>query len=282
MTAHQGFLRRYSRSRVTVEAAVADNCRFDERAGPDRWRRFDSVLSDLVADPAEIDWEDWTEANRLHLDGYCNVPSVSVPDTFLQINQSAWLDSLSDNQSLVRIEVPRPTIANSNLDIDNLKELLHQADNGDGDADRAVRSFFDDWNWRRDARPAFAAFYDEVQQEADDDDWPHALRDRLGLGHYGYVVGAELPVALMRYSLEDVFSARVNQGTLCGLRPALGSRRRHARVLLSGPEGAPYGATVHLLPGRADTVDCRDSALPDRLPAQASVPAGDDHAPASN
>ena len=195
MTAHQGFLRRYSRSRITVEAAVADNCRFDERAGPDRWRRFDSVLSDLVADPAEIDWEDWTEANRLHLDGYCNVPSVSVPDTFLQINQSAWLDSLSDNQSLVRIESLVRALTNSNLDIDNLKELLHQADNGDGDADRAVRSFFDDWNWRRDARPAFAAFYDEVQQEADDDDWPHALRDRLGLGHYGYVVGAELPVA---------------------------------------------------------------------------------------
>jgi hypothetical protein len=254
MTAHQGFLRRYSRSRITVEAAVADNCRFDERAGPDRWRRFDSLLSDLVADPAEIDWEDWTEANRLHLDGYCNVPSVSVPDTFLQINQSAWLDSLSDNQSLVRIESLVRALTNSNLDIDNLKELLHQADNGDGDADRAVRSFFDDWNWRRDARPAFAAFYDEVQQEADDDDWPHALRDRLGLGDYGDVGGAALPVALMRYSLEDVFSARVNRGlsAACALPSVLDGGMHE--FFFPVPREHPYGATVHLLPGRADTL----------------------------
>ena len=65
------------------------------------------------------------------------------------------------------------------------------------------RIFFDAWNQRRDARSAFAAFYDEVQQEADDADWPHALRDRLGLGHYGRTGGAPLPVALMRYPLAE-------------------------------------------------------------------------------
>ena len=121
-----------------------------------------------------------------------HVPSPSVPDAFLEINQSAWLDSLSDNQSLVRIEA-----------------LAERADDGDGDAARAVRTFFDAWNQGRDARPAFAAFYDEVQEESDDPDWPHALRDRLGLGHYGG--GAELPVALMRYSLADVFLAQASR-----------------------------------------------------------------------
>ena len=55
MTAHRDFLRRYSRSRDTVEAAVADNCRFDERANTGRWQRFDALLSDLVADPSAID-----------------------------------------------------------------------------------------------------------------------------------------------------------------------------------------------------------------------------------
>ena len=53
---------------------------------------------------------DWAEANRLHLDRYCNVPSLSVPDAFLSINQRAWLDALSKNQSLVRIEDSRSTI----------------------------------------------------------------------------------------------------------------------------------------------------------------------------
>ena len=110
MTAHQGFLRRYSRSRVTVEAAVADNCRFDERAGPDRWRRFDSVLSDLVADPAEIDWEDWTEANRLHLDGYCNVPSVKRA-RYVSSDQSERLARLAVRQPVSGpYRVPRPSI----------------------------------------------------------------------------------------------------------------------------------------------------------------------------
>ena len=35
--------------------------------------------------------------------------------------------------------------------------LLQRADSGDGDAGRAVRSFLDAWNQRRDARPAFPA-----------------------------------------------------------------------------------------------------------------------------
>ena len=254
MTAHQGFLRRYSRSRVTVEAAVADNCRFDERAGPDRWRRFDSVLSDLVADPAEIDWEDWTEANRLHLDGYCNVPSVSVPDTFLQINQSAWLDSLSDNQSLVRIEALARPLQSSDLDLGTLTDLVQRADDGDADAVPAVRSFFEAWNQRRDARPMFATFYDEVQEESDDADWPHALRDRLGLGHYGYAGGSPLPVALMRYSLTDVFSAQASHRLSIGCAlPTVLDGGMH-EFFFPVPGEHPYGATVHLLPGRADTL----------------------------
>ena len=209
MTAHQDFLRRYSRSRNTVEAAVADNCRFDERAGTERWHRFDALLSELVEGRSTIDWMDWAEANQLHLDRHCNVPSPSVPDAFLEINQSAWLDSLSDNQSLVRIEALARPLRDTDLALGDLTDLLQRADDGDGDAARAVRTFFDAWNQRPDARPAFAAFYDEVQEESDDPDWPHALRDRLGLGHYGG--GAELPVALMRYSLADVFLAQASR-----------------------------------------------------------------------
>lgn len=61
-------------------AAVADNCRFDERASSDRWRQFDALLSGLVSGRAVTDWQDWTEANQLHLDQKCNVASTSVPD----------------------------------------------------------------------------------------------------------------------------------------------------------------------------------------------------------
>ena len=252
MTAHKEFLRRSSRSRDTVVAAVADNCRFDERAGAERWQRFEVLLSELVADGTAIDWQDWTETNQLHLDRYCNVPSPSIPDAFLSINQSAWLDSLSDNQSLVRIEDLARPLQNSDLDLGGLTDLLQRADDGDGDAAAAVRSFFEAWNQRRDARPAFAAFYDEVHEESDDADWPHALRDRLGLGHYGG--GAELPVALMRYSLSDVFLAQASRqlAAACTLPTVLDGGMHE--FFFPVPRDHPYGATVHLLPELADTL----------------------------
>ena len=186
MTTHTNLLQHHSRSHDTVVAAVADNCRFDERASSSRWRQFDALLSALVAGRGVTDWHDWTEANQLHLDQKCNVASTSVPDAFLEINRNAWLNALSENQTLVRIEALPRALTSSALDLDTLNDLLQRSDNGDSDADHAVRSFLDAWNQRRDARPAFATFYDEVKHEADHADWPHALRDRLGLGHYGY------------------------------------------------------------------------------------------------
>ena len=59
----------------------------------------------------------------------------------------------------------------------------------------ALDQFLLNWNQQRDNRPAFAAFYDEVQTECESDDWPHLLRDRLGLGFYPD--SARCPVALM-------------------------------------------------------------------------------------
>ena len=136
-----------------------------------------------------------------------------------------------------------------------MNDLLQRADRGEGDAVRAVQSFFDGWNQRRDARPAFAAFYDEVQQESDDDDWPHTLRDRLGLGHYGYAGGAPLPVALMRYPLADVYSAQQSQpqpSSACAL-PTVLDGGMHP-FFFPVPREHPHGATVHLQPDRTDTL----------------------------
>ena len=252
MTTYDDFLRACSRSHGTIEAAVADNCRFDERAGDGRWQRFEDLLSELVAGRGTVRWQDWTDAGRLHLERYCNVPSTRVPDAFLDINRSAWLDGLSENQTLVRIEALDRPLKNDDLDLDSLDNLLQRADRGDGDAARVVQFFFDAWNQRRDARPAFAAFYDEVQQESEDDDWPHALRDRLGLGDYGDAGG--VPVALMRYSLADVYSAQARQqlSSACALPTVLDGGMH--RFFFPVPREHPYGATVHLLPGRADTL----------------------------
>lgn len=104
-------------------------------------------------------------------------------------------------------------------------------------------------------RPArLVAFYDEVKQEADDVDWPHALRDRLGLGHYGLVGGAPLAVALMRYPLADVFSAPANQqGSAACAMPTVLDNGMH-EFFFPVPREHPYGATVHLSLDSADTL----------------------------
>ena len=70
-TANDSFLKRLSRSSAAVEAAVADNCRFDERAGVERWQAFETILARLAADPGAIDWPDWAEANDLNLECHC-------------------------------------------------------------------------------------------------------------------------------------------------------------------------------------------------------------------
>lgn len=159
MTIHTDFLRHHSRSTDTVVAAVADNCRFDERASVARWQRFDDLLSEVTAGADGIQWQDWDETNHLYseyLERYCKVPSLNVPDAFLDINKDAWLDGLSDNQSVVRIEALTQPLQTSGLSLEDLNGLLHQADNGVPDALRAVHIFFDAWNQRRDARPALS------------------------------------------------------------------------------------------------------------------------------
>lgn len=262
MTTHGDFLENQSRSGDTVVAAVADNCRFDERAGAPRWQQFDSLLSNLAPDPGAIDWQDWAATDQANRERYCAVASPLVPDTFGEINRLAWLEGLAANQSVIRIETLTQPLRSSPLDVESLGDLLRRADSRDPDAVRAVSSFFLQWNQRRDARPAFAACYDEVKEEADSDDWPHLLRDRLGLGHYGLEDGAPLPVALMRYSLAEVFEVQRQRQlpTACAVPTVLDGGMHE--FFFPVPQEHPYGATLHLVPRQgsdltAEILHCR-------------------------
>jgi hypothetical protein len=201
------FLDKLAHSTDTVEAAVADNCRFEERASDQRWKQFEICLPHDDVDTMTRD--DWAEARGLYMDKRVKVSRPSIPDTFLDINRCAWKKGMAANQDLVRFEHLASPLKGtwddgSTLEekLENFRDLLKRADSGkDYDAEQSVASFFELWSSLRDNRPSFAAFYDEVREECDDDDWPHALRDRLGLGHYGGHPDVLIPVALMRYSL---------------------------------------------------------------------------------
>ncbi|WP_295882157.1 hypothetical protein [uncultured Thiohalocapsa sp.] len=255
----QAYLVRQSRSVDPIEAAVADNCRFDERASAARWQQFLEILEQVLEDPEDLVPGDWAEANTKHLDQYVAGPKVSVPDAFLAINRDAWLTGIGNNpnQSLVRIESLTRALNNAQLSLEALRDILTRADSGrDSDAQKAADSFFSSWSSARDGRPAFAAFYDEVKEEADADDWPHALRDRLGLGHYGTDGGAPMPVALMRYRLAEVISAQADAKLpIAAALPTVLDGGMH-EFFFPVPREETYGATLHLLPEQADTLTC--------------------------
>ncbi len=252
MTLHTDFLLLQSRSPDTVVAAVADNCRFDERTSADRWQRFEYMLPGPTTGPGAIGWRDWTETYRLNLDKYCIVPSTNVPDAFQDVNCDAWLDRLAEEQFVVRIEDLTRALRFNALSLPELHELLQKAETGNSDASQAVDHFIEAWNQGRDARPTFAAFHDEVQEEMDDDDWPHALRDRLGLGHYRPGKHAPIAVSLMRYSLADVNLVRKARHlpTACALPTVLDGGMHE--FFFPVPREHSYGATVHLQPDLAD------------------------------
>lgn len=245
------FLQERSRTPDPTIAAVADNCRFDERASLSRWQQFEELLTLVTGGRRSIEWPDWTEANQENLERYCNVPSTAIPDAFLDINRSAWLDAPTDHQEIVRIESLTRPLKATGLDLPAFEALLLRSDSRrDPDARQAVDLFFETWNQLRDGRPAFGAFLDEVVNETQPPDWPHELRDRLGLGHYPS--GGQLPVALMKYKLSDVLAVRGKRSlaVACALPTVLDGGMHE--FFFPVPREHPFGATVHLSPGKAE------------------------------
>lgn len=239
----QSFVDELAMSADVVEASVADNCRFDERAAEGRWQAF----CDQLPDESErlLDYTDLAKAASDYKQRWLDVPSKSVPIVFLTDNQQAWLQGMAPQQTLVRMEVLSRPLASQNLGMEDLQRL--QADK----AVPALKHFLDGWNRARDNRPSFATFLDEVQVEVESGDWQHQLRDRLGLGFYPH--GARCPVALMRYSLAEVLQAARHDkrvSSACALPTVLDGGMHE--YFYPVPDGRPYGATLHLAEGRAD------------------------------
>lgn len=252
----QAFLFQLSRSPSVVEAAIADNCRFDERISAERWQAFAKKLPD----PTHIaNFGDWQEASKLYYEKRVTVPSLTVPDTFMPMNQGVWLKDLGPNQTLVRLESlewPLKEIWNvpqKKWD-EYLKQLTNQLNARDSDSRKAVEQQLDDWNKARDNRPGFAAFLDEVKSEAEATNWPDQLRDRLGLGHYNPSSTQPIPVALMRYSLDEVLQNQKRLGWPAALALPTALDGGMHQFFFPVPKGHPYGATLHLAADRGDSL----------------------------
>lgn len=179
--------------------AEAHNIAFEERLDRDRL----DALEKSVPGPC-LDYKDLRRYLSNFVTTYVEVAEPHVPPTFRTENSGASMTQPSPEQKLVRLENVTRHLdpANPDLTLAALERSLASTD----PAEKAVLDdFLDQWNRARNNRPTFAAFKDQLLFEIGDAEWPHKLRDRLGLAHYG-VAGGPLDVALMEYTVEEVLT----------------------------------------------------------------------------
>lgn len=165
---------------------------------------------------------DWRAEHKGYLGSFVHVPK-DLPrsaETFMAVNRLAQLDEELYNTILLRLEsvgtlFENPLIAETAdtfwTRFYNLQRDLHKPTLSD--ADEALREqFVERWNAQRtQARPMFASFLNDVGGDLAQfvkTDWPHLLRDRLGLMHWPGSAGKPLPVVLICYTLDEVRQAR--------------------------------------------------------------------------
>lgn len=191
--------------------------------------RWESAVSESRADQYGIDvggvttHSDWQAEHKGYLSANVNVPA-DLPrsaETFLSVNSQAHLDERLDNAFLLRLESIDHLFAHALVQsaannfwqrfFNSQKDLRKVALSH---ADEALRSeFVSQWNGQRtQARPAFTTFLNDFGGDLDvlaKSDWPHTLRDRLGLTHRNGSVAKPIAVALMCFEVDEVRNARL-------------------------------------------------------------------------
>lgn len=223
------------------DAATADNHLFEERVSTSRQAEYEAMVG-APADKAE-----WASLHdKKYLGAHVKTPGeFDVPTTFLASNDAALCPAIEGNQDIVRIESLVYIFKEMSAppSVEQLQTFLKERDTGKSDA---LEMFMQEWNRARLNWPMFGTFYDIVRDEADSDDWPHLLRDRLGLGYEGSDA-APIPVALMRYPARLVLDKAKKDGRVASgfaLPTVLDGDLNP--FYFPAPAGHPYGATLNL------------------------------------
>lgn len=214
-TPFAGFLRSTARSAVLAESAPAVNFLLEERL-PDP--REETFLTKTPG-PASAGWDvlSWWETFGNHYGDKVARPLRRALEvsTFSAENSDNHLVNES-HQDVVRLEslsalhkrFPGGFDSATDL-IAEIRHLVRSRQPGQaGTFSDDQRSRLSEWlegiNERRDARPAFAAPFDEVETLLTAPDWATQLRNVLGLSHFAGSPAKPLPVVLCRYNLSRV------------------------------------------------------------------------------
>lgn len=181
------------------ERAVLENLRWEERVSDERLARYATMFAGIAV--TQID--DVKVAHGQYAEAYLeiDIDEPGIPDTFGSANSSNFWRHIEENLFLLRIEDANFALRDSGVDLAELDRAVVERD------DAILARVCESWNERRDRRPAFATTEIAVDDllEAVGDDWPHALRDNLGLGHLDPVAGLPpVPVLLLRYTVAEV------------------------------------------------------------------------------
>lgn len=224
-----------------TDAAIADNHMFEERVSASRQAEYEAMMG-VPADKSE-----WGSLHdKKYLGAHVKTPGEhDIPTTFLASNDAALCPEIEGNQDIVRIEslVYAFDQSSAPASVEKLQAFMRERDAGKSDA---LELFVKEWNMARFNWPMFGTFYDIVRDEADSDDWPHLLRDRLGLGYEGSDT-APIPVALMRYPARLVLDKAKKDGRVAAgfaLPTVLDGDLNP--FYFPAPAGHPYGATLNL------------------------------------
>lgn len=214
-------LRHHSTDAAASEEGIkarceASNFRCEPAVTDERAEEYSVYVGDVASHRS------WKAEHKGYLSSFVHV-AKDLPrsaESFMAVNRLAQLDEHLDDTFLLRLEsighlFAEPLVAETaelfwtrffNSQKDLLKDKL-------SDTDEALReTFVKHWNAQRtQARPLFATFLNEVGGDLKrfvQSDWPHILRDRLGLTHWPGTAGKPLPVVLVCYRLDEVREAR--------------------------------------------------------------------------
>jgi hypothetical protein len=239
---------------------AAANFRWDRAISDGRAAEYSTYVGDVATH------QDWKAEHKGYLGSFVHVPK-DLPrsaECFMAVNAQAHLQEQLDNTFLLRLEsvghlFEQPLLSEIAHDFwqrffNSQKDLRK---NSLSDSDEALRAeFAAKWNDQRtQARPLFATFLNDFGGNLEalvKTDWPHLLRDRLGLTHWPSTAGKPLPVALMCYTVDEVRQARsmaTKKGAVASFtRPTVLDAEMSAAFIPAPllPGGESYGYTLDL------------------------------------
>jgi hypothetical protein len=198
---------------------------------------------------------------------------ISCPETFRFIDPAAPFLPTDSRSHLIRVERLRFVADSAGIAAGDLRSIAEGALQHDLDSVRRLNDALEAWERLIEARPVFAAFWDDVADlfgdtPADDPPgWEDVLRDSLGLLHYDPGVrGNALEVLVFKYPVSMVPRLKGLDRDRRPLVPPTVLDNLPSPAFLPAPRGSVTGHVIDLA---ANARDLRREVLHPGVPFEA-------------